>query len=147
MELLIQMLDPDLRTPSYAHLGDAGLDLQSTIELVLEPRGGRGVIPTGISIALPAATAGLIVPRSGLAARHGITCVNAPGLIDEGYRGEIQVVLSNSDPILPYTIRRGDRIAQLVIVRVESPNIRLVDKGKKLPETTRSDGGFGSTGR
>ncbi len=114
-------------------------------DAVLARRGGRAVVPTGVAVAIPAGYAGLVLPRSGLAARHGLTCLNAPGLIDAGYRGELQVILVNHDPEHDYTVSRGDRIAQLVIIRVEQAAFALVGEGG-LEESQRGSGGFGHTG-
>lgn len=138
----LQLLDDGIEAPSYAQPGDAGADLRSTIDLVLEP-GERRLVPTGIAVGLPFGTVGLIHPRSGLAAKHGITVVNAPGTIDAGYRGEISVCLLNTDRDQAFTINRGDRIAQLVIQRIEIAAFQVVDT---LPESVRGAGGFGSTG-
>lgn len=143
MELPVQRLDPGLEAPGHAHRGDAGLDLRAAADAVLEP-GERAVIPTGVAVAIPEGHAGLVVPRSGLAARHGIGVVNGPGLIDSGYRGEVRVVLVNHDPHDKFEVRRGDRIAQLVIVPVPAVTVREV---RELPSSGRGDGGFGSTGR
>ncbi|MGA2837697.1 MAG: dUTP diphosphatase [Acidimicrobiales bacterium] len=137
-------LDPDLPLPGYAHTGDAGADLVARIEVLLEPGGGRAMVPTGIALAIPHGYAGFVQPRSGLALRHGVTCLNTPGLIDSGYRDELAVLLVNTDPEVPYRVRRGDRIAQLVIQRVESAGFAEVEA---LPDTERGLGGFGSTGR
>lgn len=128
--------------PQYAHPGDAGCDLYAAEEVVLAP-GQRAVVATGTSIALPDGYAGLVMPRSGLAAKHGISLVNSPGLIDAGYRGEIKVVLINTDTTESFTINLGDRIAQLVIQPVERARFHIVDR---LPGSERSEGGFGSTG-
>lgn len=136
-------LDPDLPLPSYARLGDAGADLVAREGATLAPRGGRALIPTGIAIALPPGTAGFIQPRSGLALRHGVTCLNTPGLIDRGYRDELRVLLVNLDPDEEFEIRRGDRIAQLVIQQVEHVEFDPIDE---LPPSDRGTGGFGSTG-
>lgn len=138
----LKMLDEGIEAPSYAHVGDAGADLRSTIDFHLEP-GERKLIPTGVALALPLGTVGLIHPRSGLAAKHGLTVVNAPGTIDAGYRGEISVCLLNTDREKAIDLKRGDRIAQLVIQRVEIAEFQLVDV---LDETVRGAGGFGSTG-
>ena len=119
VEVLVQRLDPDIPLPDYAHEGDAGADLVSAIDVVLEP-GQRATVPTGLAIALPVGYGGFVLPRSGLALKHGVTVVNAPGLIDSGYRGEVRVPLINTDPIEPYAVHRGDRIAQLVVQRVEA---------------------------
>jgi dUTP pyrophosphatase len=141
--LLVQRLDPDLPLPERAHPGDAGLDLRARIDVTLGP-GERALVPTGVAVALPAGHVGLVHPRSGLAVRHGIGLVNAPGTIDEGYRGEVQVVLINHDPDAPVRIARGDRIAQLVVQRVEPVQVAEVEE---LPPSPRAQGGFGSTGR
>ena len=115
----LHQLDAALAVPAYARLGDAGADLVARQDALLAARGGRALIPTGVAVAIPVGFAGLVLPRSGLALRHGVTCLNAPGLIDAGYRGELQVILVNHDPLEDYAVNRGDRIAQLVIVRVE----------------------------
>jgi dUTP pyrophosphatase len=142
VEVLITRLDPDVPLPSYARQDDAGADLVCAGDVDLAP-GQRAVVGTGIAIALPAGYAAFVHPRSGLAARHGVTLVNAPGTIDAGYRGEIKVVLLNTDPATPVSFRRGDRIAQLVVQRVERAAFREV---AALPDSARSDNGFGSTG-
>ncbi len=142
VEILIRRLDPGVPVPSYAHPGDAGADLATTIDVHLEP-GERAVVPTGISLALPVGYVGLVHPRSGLAARCGLSIVNTPGTVDAGYRGEVKVLLVNLDPVHPVTLRRGDRIAQLVVQRVEHARFVEVDR---LPESSRGDGGYGSTG-
>jgi dUTP pyrophosphatase len=141
--LAVRRLDPGLPLPSYAHPGDAGLDLRTREDVRLAP-GARAVVPTGVAISLPVGHVGLVHPRSGLAAKHGIGLVNAPGTIDEGYRGEIKVILVNLDQVSSVELARGDRIAQLVVQRVEHMRIEEVDD---LPDTTRGGGGFGSTGR
>jgi len=141
--LEVQRLDPDLPLPRYAHPGDAGLDLYAREDVVLPP-GRRAVVPTGLAIAVPPGHVGLVHPRSGLAATSGVALVNSPGTIDAGYRGEVKVVLINLDPDEPVQLRRGDRIAQLVVQRVESVRVVPVDA---LPPSPRGDGGFGSTGR
>ncbi len=141
-DVLIPRLDPGLPLPGYAQPGDAGLDLYAVHDVDLAP-GERALVGTGIAIALPAGYAGFVHPRSGLAARHGITLVNAPGTIDAGYRGEIKVILLNTDTAQPASLRRGDRIAQLVVQRVETVVWREVPV---LPDSVRGDGGFGSTG-
>ena len=130
--------------PAYAHAGDAGLDLVAREDVTLAPRGGRALVPTGLAIALPNGYAGFVQPRSGLALSHGITCLNTPGLIDSGYRGELRVILVNTDPEEAYTITRGERIAQLVVQAVEHVNLVEVDS---LEESTRGPDGFGSTGK
>ena len=137
-------LDPDLPLPSYARLGDAGADLVARADHVLAPAGGRALIPTGIAIALPDGYAGFVLPRSGLALRHGVTCLNTPGLIDCGYRDELKVLVVNTDPREEYRVERGDRIAQLVIQRVEQADFEVVDE---LPSSERGLGGFGHSGR
>ena len=141
----LQQLDDELPTPAYAREGDAGADLIATTDTMLPCRGGRAVVPTGVALAIPAGYAGLVVPRSGLAARHGLTCLNAPGLIDSGFRGEIQGILVNHDPQADYTVHRGDRVAQLVLVQVEQADFELVGEGG-LEESQRGSGGFGHTG-
>jgi dUTP pyrophosphatase len=138
----IKRLDHDLPLPGYAHPGDAGADLHSAIELTLEP-GERALVPTGVALALPEGYVGLVHPRSGLAARHGITIVNAPGTVDAGYRGEVLVNLVNLDPREPFTVRRGDRIAQLVVQRVERVAFVEVDS---LEDSQRGDTGHGASG-
>lgn len=144
LEVPIVRLDPDLPVPAYAHPGDAGADLVARSPAVLAPGGGRALIPTGIALALPEGWAGFVQPRSGLALRHGVTCLNTPGLIDSGYRDELRVLLVNTDPSAPYEVQRGDRIAQLVIQPVEQVAFAVVDD---LPGSVRGHGGFGSTGR
>lgn len=138
----ILMLDDGLEPPAYATDGDAGADLRTAVDVVLEP-GARALVPTGVALALPRGYAGLVHPRSGLAARHGLTIVNAPGTIDAGYRGEIKVCLLNTDRTEAVRLTRGDRIAQLVIQRVEHAVFAVVDE---LPDSVRGTGGFGSTG-
>jgi dUTP pyrophosphatase len=142
-DLPVRRLDPGLPLPAYAHAGDAGADLRAADDVVLPP-GGRATVGTGIAVAVPDGYAAFVHPRSGLASRHGITVVNAPGTIDAGYRGEVRVVLLNTDPAEPFTVRRGDRIAQLVVQPVT--RVRFVDVAE-LPATPRGEGGFGSTGR
>ncbi len=142
VEILITRLDDGVPLPSYAHPGDAGADLTTTVDLRLEP-GERAMVPTGIGIALPEGYVALVHPRSGLAARHGLSIVNAPGTVDAGYRGEIKVMLVNLDPKEPVELRRGDRIAQLVVQQVE--RARFVEV-TRLPESARGAGGYGSTG-
>ncbi len=139
----ILRLDPDLPAPAYARPGDAGADLRAREDATLAPGGGRALIPTGIALALPPGTAGFVQPRSGLALKHGVTCLNSPGLIDCGYRDELKVILVNLDPTTPFEVRRGDRIAQLVIQRVEEASFTAVDD---LGESARGTDGFGSTG-
>jgi dUTP pyrophosphatase len=142
LPIAVVRLDRDLPLPSYAHPGDAGADLMTTLDVVLEP-GERALVPTGISIALPEGYVALVHPRSGLAARHGLSIVNTPGTIDAGYRGEIKVMLINHDPADAVRLRRGDRIAQLVVQRFERAEFTEVDA---LPESVRGIGGYGSTG-
>jgi len=142
LEISILRLDPDLPLPAYAHPGDAGADLVTTVDVTLAP-GERAMVPTGIALALPEGFVALVHPRSGLAARHGLSIVNTPGTIDAGYRGEIKVLLINHDPKEPIELRRGDRIAQLVVQRFEQA--RFVDV-EVLPESVRGAGGYGSTG-
>jgi dUTP pyrophosphatase len=146
LEVPLQQLDPDLPVPAYAHPGDAGADLYAREQAVLAPGGGRALIPTGVALAIPEGYAGFVLPRSGLALRHGVTCLNTPGLIDAGYRDELRVLLVNTDPETPYAVERGDRIAQLVLQRVE--HVRFVDPGEAgLAASARGLGGFGHTGR
>jgi len=142
VRVLVQRLDPGLPLPGYAHPGDAGADLATRVDVTLAP-GERATVPTGIAVAIPAGYAGFVHPRSGLAARHGLTLVNAPGTVDSGYRGEIQVTVLNTDPRTPVVLRRGDRIAQLVVQRVGRAAFVEVDG---LPDSTRGAAGFGSTG-
>jgi dUTP pyrophosphatase len=139
----IVRLDPDLPLPSYAHPGDAGLDLRAREHGVVPASGGRLLMPTGISIAVPIGYAGFVLPRSGNALNHGLTLANTPGLIDSAYRGEIKVVLLNTDPTQPFVVNRGDRLAQLVIQRVEEVGWAVVDS---LDGEDRG-GGFGHSGR
>jgi dUTP diphosphatase len=142
LDVLITRLDPAVPLPAYARPGDAGADLVAAEDIDLAP-GERATVRTGIAIALPEGYAGFVHPRSGLAAKHGITLVNAPGTIDAGYRGEIKVILLNTDLVRAASLRRGDRIAQLVVQRVENVAFREVPV---LPESARGDNGFGSTG-
>ena len=137
-------LDPDLPAPVYARDGDAGADLRARVAVTLAPGGGRALVPTGVAVALPRGTAGFVQPRSGLALRHGVTCLNSPGLIDSGYRDELKVLLINTDPVAAYEVQRGDRIAQLVIQRVETATF---DEVVELSSSDRDLGGFGSTGQ
>jgi len=140
-ELLVRRLHPDAQMPAGAYDGDAGLDLASVEEVVLRP-GERHTVATGLAVAIPPGHAGFVQPRSGLAARQGITVVNSPGLIDEGYRGELKVVLLNTDPDAPFHIRPGDRIAQLVVLAL--PRI-TVTEADELPPSERAERGFGSS--
>lgn len=140
----VMRLDPTLPLPEYAKDGDAGVDLVAREDATLAAGGGRALVPTGIAIAIPQGYAGFIQPRSGLALSHGITCLNTPGLIDSGYRGELKVLLINTDPEHDFMIRRGERMAQLVIQAVE--HVRFVEVDE-LPDSQRGSGGFGHTGR
>lgn len=142
LEVLVATTEPDVPLPRYSHPGDAGADITTRVEVTLAP-GERCTVPTGLRIALPAGYAAFVHPRSGLAAKHGITVVNAPGTVDAGYRGEIAVTLLNTDATESITLRQGDRIAQLVIQRVELADFVAVED---LPGSHRGDGGFGSTG-
>lgn len=142
IEIALRMLDAGIPAPSYAHEGDAGADLCTREDVTLAP-GERVLVPTGVSIALPLGYVGLIHPRSGLATKHGLTVVNAPGTVDAGYRGELKVTLLNTDLRTPIVLKRGDRIAQLVIQKVERATFIQVEE---LDETVRGAGGFGSTG-
>jgi dUTP pyrophosphatase len=142
LPVAVVRLDPGLPLPSYAHPGDAGADLMTTVDLSLAP-GERALAPTGIALALPEGYVALVHPRSGLAARHGLSIVNTPGTIDAGYRGEIKVLLVNHDSTQPVELRRGDRIAQLVVQRFERAVFTEV---AALPESVRGIGGYGSTG-
>jgi len=142
VDIALRRLDPGLPPPSYAHPGDAGADLFTTVDVTLAP-GERAMVPTGIAIALPEGYVALVHPRSGLAARHGVSIVNSPGTVDAGYRGEIKVMLVNLDPATSVTLSRGDRIAQLVVQRFETASFVEVDA---LPESERGAGGYGSTG-
>lgn len=143
MRIPIRRLDAGLPLPAAQHAGDAGHDLYAATDAALEPRGGRALVPTGIAIAIPVGYAGFVQPRSGLALRHGVTVVNTPGLVDAGYRDEIRVLLVNLDPVEPFKISRGDRIAQLVIQRFETVEW---DEVTDLDATERGEGGWGSTG-
>lgn len=142
MKLTVCRLDPDAALPAAAHPGDAGLDLVANAEVTVGP-GERALVPTGIAVAIPEGHGGFVLPRSGLASRHGITLANAPGLIDPGYRGEVMVSVVNLDRTEPYTITRGERIAQLVVI-VHA--VVEVEESDALPATERGEGGFGSTG-
>ena len=139
----VRRLDPELPLPTTAHRGDAGVDLHAREDAVLPAKGGRVLVPTGLAVAIPVGFMGLVVPRSGLALKHGVTLVNTPGIIDSGYRGELKVVMINTDPSSDYHVRRGDRIAQLVIQELVSVTWREVE------ELTGEDrgGGFGHSGR
>ncbi|MFM9151368.1 MAG: dUTP diphosphatase [Candidatus Planktophila sp.] len=143
LKVLITRLDPDLPLPKYAKGGDAGADIVSRVDITLAP-GERALVPTGIAIALPDGYVALVHPRSGLAIKHGVTMVNSPGTVDAGYRGELQIILINHDRAQSVSFKRGDRIAQLVIQKVERAEFVEVES---LPGSGRGDGGFGSTGR
>ncbi len=143
MTLRFTRLHPEAKPPAQAHPGDAGYDLHAAESVWLGP-GDRASVGTGVAVSIPEGLAGLVLPRSGLAAQHGIALVNAPGLIDSGYRGEVRVLLLNTDRDDPFEVEVGDRIAQLVLVRFESPPL---EEAEQLDETSRGDGGFGSTGR
>lgn len=143
LEVPLVRLDPDLPVPQYAHDGDAGADLYARQDVTLAAGGGRALVPTGVAVAIPPGYAGFVQPRSGLALKHGVTCLNTPGLIDAGYRDELRVILVNTDPDTPYEVRRGDRIAQLVIQAVEQAKFTE----RELPPSMRGTGGFGHTGR
>ena len=142
VKVLITRLDTSIPAPSYAKPGDAGADLTTRVDVTLAP-GERKLVPTGISIALPNGYVALVNPRSGLAIKHGVTMVNSPGTVDAGYRGELQLILINHDPSQAVTFKKGDRVAQLVIQKVEHAEFIEVDN---LPGSDRGTGGFGSTG-
>jgi dUTP pyrophosphatase len=140
----VVQLDPDLALPAYARAWDAGADLRARNDVTIAAGGGRALVPTGIAVAIPRGFAGFVQPRSGLALRHGVTVLNSPGLIDSGYRDEIMVLLVNTDPVFPYEIHRGDRIAQLVIKPVQQAEFVRVSQ---LSASERGLGGFGHSGR
>ncbi len=144
MEILVKVLNPDAALPVYANEGDAGCDLVAVESYTLRAGGGRALVATGFAIAIPEGHGGFVLPRSGLAAKHGVTCINAPGLIDAGYRGEVLIALVNLDPTSDYEVKRGDRIAQLVVLPVPAAHFRTVEE---LPNAERGVGGFGSSGR
>lgn len=144
IELPVLRLDLDLPLPAYAKPGDAGIDLVARDDVILSAGGGRALVPTGIAIALPEGYGGFVQPRSGLAFKHGVTVLNSPGLVDSGYRGELKVCLINTDPDVPFEVKRGERIAQLVVKAVE--HVEFVEV-EVLDETARGDTGFGSSGR
>lgn len=143
VDILVTRIDAGLPLPSYAHPGDAGADLYTAVDAVVQP-GERALLPTGVALALPDGYAAFVHPRSGLAVRYGVALVNSPGTVDAGYRGEVKVIVVNLDRNAPVVFHRGDRIAQLVVQRVERARFREV---AELPETARGAGGFGSTGR
>ena len=142
IRIAIRRLDPDVRVPAYARPGDAGLDLCAAESVTVEP-GARVLVRTGIALAIPDGFAALVLPRSGLALRHGLTVLNSPGLIDSGYRGEVKVLVVNTDPLVSVKLARGDRIAQLVVQRIEAVQLTEVDE---LPASERGTRGFGSSG-
>lgn len=151
MDVPIARIDDGLELPAYARTGDAGLDLRAREEVVLAPGGGRALVPVGLVLALPEGMCGLVLPRSGLAVRHGVTVLNAPGLIDSGYRGEVAVPLINTDPTEPFVVRRGERIAQLLVVGFETVRWAECAVDDLLPPpgeegTQRGAGGFGHSG-
>jgi dUTP pyrophosphatase len=143
LSVAVQRLDPDLPLPATAHNGDAGVDLYARENATIPAKGGRILMPTGLAIAIPLGFAGFVVPRSGLALKHGVTLVNTPGIIDSGYRGELKVVMINTDPTVDYLVTRGDRIAQILIQRIETIDWNVVDS---LDGEDRG-GGFGHSGR
>jgi dUTP pyrophosphatase len=143
LSVAVQRLDPDLPLPATARNGDAGVDLYARENALIAAKGGRVLMPTGLAIAIPLGFAGFVVPRSGLALKHGITLVNTPGIIDSGYRGELKVVMINTDPAVDYSVTRGDRIAQILIQRIETIDWNVVDN---LDGEDRG-GGFGHSGR
>ena len=143
VEVALQRLDPETGPPAYARPGDAGADLVAAADVTLPAGGGRALVPTGLALAIPEGYAGFVLPRSGLALRHGVTCLNTPGLIDSGYRGEIKCLLVNTDPLTDYTVHRGDRIAQLVVMAVAHAVFAVTDS---LEQTERGEGGFGHSG-
>ena len=144
MEIPVRLLDPSAQVPVYAHDGDAGCDLVATESCILRANGGRALVPTGLALAIPPGFGGFVLPRSGLASRHGVTCANSPGLIDAGYRGQVQVTLVNLDPTHDYEVKKGDRIAQLVVMPVVFARFVTV---AELPDASRGEAGFGSSGR
>ncbi|MGH8988997.1 MAG: dUTP diphosphatase [Acidimicrobiales bacterium] len=146
LHIVVHILDSDLPLPSYANPGDAGADLHARTGVHLDAGGGRALVPTGIVVAIPEGYAGFVLPRSGIALRHGVTCLNTPGLIDSGYRGELSVLLVNTDPKEDYEVQRGDRIAQLVVQPVAHAVLEVVDEAA-LPPSARGAGGFGHSGR
>ena len=143
LSVAVQRLDPDLPLPATAHNGDAGVDLYARENATIPAKGGRILMPTGLAIAIPLGFAGFVVPRSGLALKHGVTLVNTPGIIDSGYRGELKVVMINTDPTVDYLVTRGDRIAQILIQRIGTIDWNVVDS---LDGEDRG-GGFGHSGR
>jgi len=146
LSLQVSQLDPDLPLPTYAFPGDAGADLYARSGASLKAGGGRALVGTGLVLAIPPGYAGFVLPRSGLALRHGVTCLNTPGLIDAGFRGELSVLLVNTDPSADYEVQRGDRIAQLVVHAVEQVRFEVVWEAD-LPPADRGAGGYGHSGR
>lgn len=144
MEIFTKVLHPDAVMPRYANEGDAGCDLVAVESCTLSAGGGRALVATGLALAIPEGHGGFVLPRSGLAAQYGVTCANAPGLIDPGYRGELKVALVNLDPERDYHVKKGDRIAQLVVLPLTTSHFLVVDE---LPSAARGAGGFGSSGR
>ena len=144
MEIPVRVVHPDATLPVHAHEVDAGCDLVAVESCTIKAGGGRVMVPTGLTVAIPEGHGGFVLPRSGLAAKHGVTCINSPGLIDAGYRGEVMIALVNLDPQHDYEVTKGDRIAQLVVIPVPPANFVTVED---LPPTTRGAGGFGSSGR
>jgi dUTP pyrophosphatase len=144
LDIPVQRLDPDLPLPAYARPGDAGLDLLARETVVVRAGGGRALVPTGLALAVPEGYAAFVQPRSGLALRHGVTCLNSPGLIDSGYRGEVRVLLLNTDPADDVEFVRGERVAQLVGQQVEHVGFVVADE---LPASDRGEGGCGHSGR
>lgn len=142
MKISVTRIDQSLPLPKYAVAGDAGMDLYSSADLIINP-GERALVATGLALAIPKGFVGLIHPRSGLAIKHGVSIVNAPGTIDSGYRGEVKVILINHDPKTPFEVKKGDRIAQIVFQRYEEV---ILEEVEYLPDSARGDGGFGSTG-
>ena len=146
LDVAISLIGSATEVPRYATEGDAGCDLAASEPATLPAGGGRALVGTGVIAAIPEGYAGFVLPRSGLALRHGVTCLNTPGLIDSGYRGEIKVLLINTDPVEAFVVESGDRIAQLVILKVETAAFRVVEAAD-LTDTQRGAGGFGSTGQ
>ena len=144
MEIPVRVVHPDATLPVHAHEGDAGCDLVAVESCTIKAGGGRVMVATGLTVAIPEGHGGFVLPRSGLAAKHGVTCINSPGLIDAGYRGEVMIALVNLDPHHDYQVEKGDRIAQLVVLPVPAANFVTV---AELPPATRGAGGFGSSGR
>jgi dUTP pyrophosphatase len=144
IEVPLLRIDPELPVPAYARPGDAGVDLRARESVLIKAAGGRALVPTGVAVAIPPGHAGFIQPRSGLALAQGVTCLNSPGLIDSGYRGELKVLLVNTDATTDFEVKRGERIAQLVIQAVDHASFVPVDE---LPPSERGPDGFGSSGR